>query len=108
MDGAGTSRDSHSMRHGHYTRRSAPDPLAPLDAPTWLVVRDMCGQLIERTELPPGGDQRAILAVARKARIAAGWLADDVGPRCSQFFATRGGERLMVGIEREPMRQVRR
>lgn len=97
-----------SMRHGHHTRRSAPDPLAAIDAPTWLVVRDMCGQLLQRTELAPRADQRTILAAAREARIADGWLADEVGPRCSQFFATRGGERVMVGIERDLARQVRR
>lgn len=108
MDGVGHARDAHRMRHGHHTRRSAPDPLAPIDAPTWLVVRDMCGQLRERTELVPRADQRAILAAAREARIADGWLADEVGPRCSQFFAARGGERVMVGIERDPGRQIRR
>ena len=92
------------MRHGHHTRRSAPDPLAPIDAPTWLVVRDMCGQLLQCTELAPHADQRAALAAARAARIADGWLADKVGPRGSQFFATRGGERVMVGIERAILR----
>lgn len=108
MDGAGSSRDAYGMRHGHHTRRSAPDPLAPIDDPTWLVVRDMCGQLLERTDLAPRTDQRAILAAAREARIAHGWLADEVGPRCSQFFATRGGERVVVGVERDTSRQVRR
>ena len=108
MDRRLRSRDAHGMRHGHHTRRSAPDPLAPIDAPTWLVVRDMCGQLLQRTELAPRADQRAILAAAREARIANGWLADEIGPRCSQFFATRGGERVMVGIERDPGRQIRR
>lgn len=95
------------MRHGHHTRRSAPDPLAAIDAPTWLVVRDMCSRLVERTGLPPRADQRAILAAAREARIADGWQADEIGPRCSHFFATRGGERVMVGIEREPNARLR-
>lgn len=107
MDGAGTSGDADGMRHGHHTRRSVPNPLAPINAPTWLVVRNMCGQLLERTELRPLVDQRAILAVARAARIAAGWKADEIGSRCSQFFATRGDERIVVGIEHEPTRQVR-
>lgn len=96
------------MRHGHHTRRSAPDPLEPIDAPTWLVVRDMCSQVLELAELPPRADQRAVLLAARKTRIAEGWQTDDIGPRSSHFFATRAGERVMVGIEREPTRQIRR
>lgn len=107
MDGRLRSRDALAMRRGHHTRRSAPDPLAPIDAPTWLVVRDMCGQLLESTELAPRAEQRAILAAAREARIADGWKADEIGPRCSQFFATLAGERVMVGIERDPAREIR-
>jgi hypothetical protein len=95
------------MRHGHHTRRSAPDPLAPIDAPTWLAVRNMYSQLLELTELPPGADQRAALVAAREARIADGWQVDEIGPRCSQFFAARAGERIVVGIEGDPTRQVR-
>lgn len=96
------------MRHGHHTRRSAPDALAPIDAPTWLVARDMCGLLLERHELPPRADQRAALVAAREARIADGWRVDEIGPRCAQFFAVRAGERIMVGIERDPTREIHR
>lgn len=95
------------MRHGHHTKRSAPDPLAPIDAPAWLVVRDMCGQLLAIAELPRRADQRAALMATREARIADGWQADEIGPRCSQFFASRAGERIVVGIERDPMRTLR-
>lgn len=96
------------MRRGYHTRRSTPDPLATSDAPTWLVVRDMCGQLLERAELPPREDQRAALFAAREARIADGWRADAIGPRSAHFFAMRSGERIVVGIERDPARQVLR
>jgi hypothetical protein len=108
MDGRSSSRDPRGMQHGHHTRRSAPDPLAPIDAPAWLVVRDMCGRLLEVTELPPRADQRAILVAAREARIADGWVADEIGPHCAHFFASRAGERIVVGIERDPTRQIRR
>lgn len=108
MDGRLRSRDPLGMRHGHHTRRSAPDPLAPIDAPTWLVVRDMCGATLERTELPPRADQRAVLSAAREARIAEGWRADEIRPRCAFFFAARGGERVMVGIERQLSRSYGR
>ena len=108
MDGRSSSRDPRGMQHGHHTRRSAPDPLAPIDAPAWLVVRDMCGQLLAIAELPPRVNQRAALVAAREARIADGWQADEIGPRCAQFFAVRDGERIVVGIERDPTREIRR
>jgi len=92
----------------HHTRHAAPAPLALLDAPTWLVVGDMCGQLLEHNELPPGADQRPVLIAAREARIADGWRAHEIGPRCSQFFATRAGERIVVGMERDSTREIRR
>lgn len=102
------SSDPLGMRHGHHTRRSASDPLAPIAEPTWIVVRDVFSRPLELTELPPRADQRKILVAAREALIADGWQADDIGPQCAFFFATRGGERIMVGIERDPGRQIRR
>lgn len=107
MDGATFWRDPQGMRHGHHTRRSAPDPLEPIDAAAWLTVRDMCGVLIESTQLLPRADQRAVLVATREARIADGWQADEIGPRCTQFFATRAGERFVVRIERDPVRPLR-
>lgn len=96
------------MRHGHHRRRAAVDPLAPINSPVWLVTRDMCGQLLEVTELLPLEDLRAALTAARNARAADGWQVDEIGVRCSQFFALRAGERIMVGIERDPTRQIQR
>lgn len=104
MDRADSHRDPRGVRHGHHTRRAAPDSLAPIDAPTWLVVRDSWSRLLKLTELPAFADQRAILTAARATRIAEGWQADEVGPQCAFFFATRAGERIMVGIERDPVR----
>ena len=66
----------------------------------------MCSQLLELTELPPGVDQRVVLAAEQNARIAAGWQADQIGPYCSFFFAQRSGERIIVGIERDPGPQM--
>jgi hypothetical protein len=68
----------------------------------------MTGQLLDLTELPPRANQRAALISAREARIADGWRADEIGPRCAQFFANRAGERIVAGIERDPTRQIRR
>jgi hypothetical protein len=86
------------MRHTS-RRRSLPDPLAKVDAPTWLVVRDKVNAVIESTELVPGTDLRAVLTRAREARIADGWLADDIGPACGFFFASRNGNRVRVAVE---------
>jgi hypothetical protein len=87
------------MRHTS-RKRSLPDPLAPVGAPTWIVVRDAVNTVIESTELAPETDLRVALTAAREARIAAGWTADDIGPACGFFFASRDGARVRVGIER--------
>jgi hypothetical protein len=81
-------------------RRSTPDPLFVQDEPTWLVVKNTLSQIIEYRELGPGANLREILNDARKARIADGWLADEIGRRCSFFFCVKDGVRLGVGIRR--------
>ena len=88
------------MRHTS-RRRAAPDPLAPVNAPTWLVVRNGVGFVQEATELAPGCDLRAVLIAAREKRICSGWIAQEIGPSCSFFFASRDGVRLMIAIERQ-------
>jgi hypothetical protein len=87
------------MRHTS-RRRSAPDPLAPVNAPTWLVVRNGVGFVLEATELTPGADLRSVLTAAREARIADGWEAQEIGASCAFFFAVRDGVRFMIAIER--------
>jgi hypothetical protein len=47
---------------------------------------------------------RAALTAAREARIAAGWLAEDIVPAFRFFFASRDGNRVRVAIERMPPR----
>jgi len=89
------------MRHTS-RKRQLPDPLAPVEAATWLVVRDRVGRVLEGTELEHRTDLRAVLTAARHERIASGWAAEDIGAVCSFFFASRAGERVLVGIERLP------
>ena len=83
-----------AMRHTS-RKRSSPDPLASVGASTWLVVRGTVNAMIESTELAPETDLRAVLTAARDARIAAGWLADDIGPAWgffSQAWVAAGSE----------------
>jgi hypothetical protein len=70
------------------------------DEPTWLVVKNALSQIIEYRELDPQTNLREILNAARTSRIADGWLADEVGRRCSFFFCVKDGVRLEVGIRR--------
>jgi len=91
------------MRHSS-RKRASPDPLLPVDAVTWLVVRNALSRMVESIELPPRSDLRAVLNAARDARMAAGWAAGDIGPRCAFFFASRDGKRVLVGIERRDPR----
>jgi hypothetical protein len=80
-------------------RRNTPDPLAPVNAPTWLVVRDALNRPLEFTALAPGADRRAILIQARADRAAAGWAVEDIGNHCAFFFCSRDAERVRVGTE---------
>lgn len=43
------------MRHASRKRQS-PDPLAPIDEPSWLVVRDAHGNILEASELAPNSN----------------------------------------------------
>lgn len=81
-------------------RRSLPDPLATTDESTWLVVRDVFREALEVTRVEPKADLHAVLNAARGARVAAGWKADPIEHRCSFFFCSKDGTRVMVGIER--------
>jgi hypothetical protein len=84
-------------------RRNTPDPLAPVNAPTWLVVRDALSRPLEVTALPENADRRAILTQARADRAAAGWAVEQMGRQCAFFFCSCDGQRVMIGMEmREP------
>jgi hypothetical protein len=86
------------MRHTS-RKRSSHDPLAKVNAPTWLVVRDRVNAVLSSAELAPGTDLRAALMAAREARIDEGWAAEDIGPACGFFFASREATRVRVGVE---------
>jgi hypothetical protein len=87
------------MRHSS-RKRSAPDPLAPVNTTTWLVVRNRMGFVLESSQVNPYTDLRATLTTARNARISSGWEADRICRVCSFFFASRADDRIVVGIER--------
>jgi len=86
------------MRHTS-RKRSEPDPLAPIDEPPWLVVRQFWDPL-EVTPLAPMADLRNVLVAAREARKVDGWVVEEIGRRSSSFFCSKDGTRVMVGIER--------
>ena len=85
---------------GMVRRRRPVDPLLPLPAPTWLVVRNVHRQPLEWREIAPGVDLRAYLELARSDHTVAGWTCEDIGRVCSFFFATRDGSRIQVTVER--------
>ena len=80
-------------------RRSRPEPLKPRSEATWLVVRNRLSQVVESTPLEPYADLRAVLTAAREARIAEGWVCEDIGSCVAFFFCTREGVRHLVNIE---------
>jgi hypothetical protein len=56
--------------------------------------------ILLRASRSSSGSLEAVLTAARDTRIAAGWVAEDIGSVWSYFFASRAAERVLVGIER--------
>lgn len=81
-------------------RRTTYDPLQPLNAPTWLVVRDPLNTLLSSTELPPNADLRSIMITEQAIRLREGWELEEHGLNASIFFCHRGNERISVSISR--------
>lgn len=71
-------------QHG---RRARPDPLMPVDAPRWIVLRDDLSRAVESMGLPRLTDLRAALLDERDAREREGWQVEDVPPAAAFFFA---------------------
>jgi len=84
----------------HTSRRSEPDPLLSMNEPSWLVVRDAFRNAQEITPLPRMANIREILEKKRSDHIADGWAAEEIGRRCTFFFCSKDGTRVMVGIEK--------
>ena len=80
-------------------KRGRHDPLKPITSDSWLVVRNQLSEVIESQHIEPLADLRAILIGARAERIAAGWIADELGDRLAFFFCRRASERVLVSIE---------
>ena len=81
-------------------RRPKVDPLAPIDAPTWFVIQDVCGQYKSVRQLEPMENLRAIVLLAAANRAAMGWEVEEMSPFCSAFFCSKDGVREQVGIVR--------
>jgi hypothetical protein len=83
----------------HHGRRARPNPLTPVNAPRWLVVRDELSRPIEALTLEPLTDLRAALHEEREARESEGWLVDEITQGVAFFFCTRAGSRYCIRIE---------
>ncbi len=79
-------------------RRGRHDPLKPIRTDAWLVIRNPLSEVIESHHIEPLSDLRAILIAARAERIAARWIAEEIGDGLA-FFFRRATERQLVSIE---------
>jgi hypothetical protein len=86
------------MRIHHTRRRTRLDPLATVDEPRWLVIRDHLATLLESMPIAAGEDIRVIFVAAALRRMTEGWIVEDFGPPTSIFFCARHGVRVSVGI----------
>src|SRR6185437_16905291 len=80
-------------------RRALFDPLQRRDEPTWLVVRNMTGTILDSEEIPAGVDLKRRFAVAMLAWMDAGWQLGEFSSAGGTFFCAKGPERRMVGIQ---------
>ena len=80
-------------------RRSRHEPLLISRHDRWLVARNMFRELKHVEHLPAGTDLKAALVRALAERAAAGWQLESFASTSSCAFCSRGGERLMIGIE---------
>jgi hypothetical protein len=71
-----------------------------LNVVTYLTVKDMTGQTLKWSELPAATDLHAALNAAANELRREGWQAEPIGSRRWEFFATRNGVRVSVGVQR--------
>lgn len=80
-------------------RRPRYDPLAPVNAPTWLVVRNKYSAPLEVTPLAPNADLRSVVIAEQARRLRDGWQFEETDlTSCSIVFCVKDGERISIGI----------
>jgi hypothetical protein len=79
-------------------RRALFDPLQSIDKPSWLIVRNMTGAIIESQEIPAGTDLKRLFVATMLEWLDAGWRLGEFSSTAGTFFCARGSERRMVGI----------
>jgi hypothetical protein len=80
-------------------RRQRPDPLLPVNALRWLVVRNHLSQAIECEQLQPMTDLRATLEQERDERRLDGWTVEEIPKSGAFFFCALDDERCCIAIE---------
>ena len=85
------------MQHGTRKRQRF-DPLATVNEPRYLVVRDRCSRLIACSRLAPGTNLRAALQTAATLRAVDGWIVEPISYVAALFFCSRDDERVSVSI----------
>jgi hypothetical protein len=79
-----------SERYGRPMRRSNFDPLEISNSPTWYVVRNMRGALVEARPLPAGSDLKRAFIAAMLEWIDGGWQFREFNSSGGVFLCMRG------------------
>jgi hypothetical protein len=87
-------------------RRALFDPLQSIDKPSWLVIHNMTGLVLDSGEIPAGADLTRLFVATMLEWIDAGWQLGDFSSVAPTFFCTRAGERRMVTIQPIEPRQA--
>jgi hypothetical protein len=70
-----------------------------MDKPSWLVVRNMTGAVLDSQEIAAGADLKRVFVATMLEWLDAGWRIGEFSSTAGTFFCVRGAERRMVGIQ---------
>lgn len=67
-------------------RRALFDPLQTLDKPSWLLIRNMTGAVLDTEEIPAGADLKRVFMATMLEWIDAGWQVGEFSSTAGPVF----------------------
>ena len=87
-------------RRGMTPRRALFDPLQSTDKPTWLVVRNMTGAILDSEEISAGADLKRVFVAPMLEWLDAGWQVGEFSSSVARSFALEAASDEWSGFGR--------